>query len=551
MHTSTRTLNAVHSAVFVVLLGAVACSAQYDLYAMGSSNVNHIDGWLNAFLEMSDTMSGDCDAISLAGAPMHWIWDVRADQSPNPETYLQTTPFDIVYMVASTVWIARQQEAPPCVSFANAAIQGNPDVRVFIQERKYVEPYVDGLRYCYFWDENCDANLTIEYLFRPHYLKTIHDMATELGRKVYVAPTGSCLDAAKQMAENGLLDGYTDRLCIYQSQENQHLSPFGHYVHAAAVWAATYQLDPRPLPRIVTRYGGADTMVVLTEHDADLVKQMVYDSVRGTPFSGWYENEPATYDEYMDSLWAAIRNFETFDNGDTAGGDGAFAGQNGQEWTFHNARAAYESWLTISGETMLLDAGEYAPGGEDKPFVSTLMPNGVSWLTFQYRGRYKIPGPADTYTYKLAVVADGDTLAVLDKIIEEDTSGHRVGAEEYGCVIEDIDLPPGGELKFVSLGSDAVRLDNIRWLDYDGATDTTPASSAVQRSTGMPMCFTDGILHIGEYAPSQVSVTTLDGRMVACRSIGSHMLKLDRAAGICIVTVATSHGTSSQRILAR
>ncbi len=471
METYRRNRSLLMKAGVVLMCAAGITVAQYNLYAMGSSNVNHIDEWLNAFLEMSG-MNGSCDAISMAGAPMSWIWDVRADESPNPETYLQSTPFDVLYMVASTIWVQRQQEVPPCVGFANAAIQGNPGVRVFIQERKYVEPYVDGLRYCYFWDENCDANLTIEYLFRPHYLKTIHDIAAQLGRKVYVAPTGSCIDAAKRMAESGMFDDYHDRLCVYQSQENQHLSPFGHYVHAVAAWAATYRLDPRSLPHVVTRYGGADTLVKLTEHDANLVKQMAYDSIRNTPFSGWYVDEPETYEEYMDSLWAAIRTFETFDKGDTVGGDGTFGGENGQEWTFHLARAATESWLTLSGHTMLLDAGEYAPAGGDKPFVSTIMPNGVSWLTFQYRGRYKLPGAADTYKYRLAVVADGDTLAVLDKILPEDTSGNRVGAEEYACLLEDISLRPGGELKFVSLGTDAVRIDNIRWKDADGAVST-------------------------------------------------------------------------------
>jgi hypothetical protein len=88
-------------------------------------------------------------------------------------------------------------------------------------------------------------------------------------------------------------------------------------------------------------------------------------------------------------------------------------------------------------------------------------------LTFQYRGRYKLPGPADTFKYRLEVVAGGKTVAVLDKVVEQ-MKKHRVGAQEYGFLIEDMDLPPGGELKFVSTGTDAVRIDNIRWKDHDG-----------------------------------------------------------------------------------
>lgn len=432
------------------------------LYAMGSSNVNRVDEWLNAFLEMQSE-EAKCARISLAGAPMHWIWQVREERDPNPEALLKTEPFDILYMVASTVWIQRQAEVPPCVNFARAAIEGNPDVRVHIQERKYVEPYEDGIRYCYFWPDNRDPELTMKFLFRPHYLKTIHDIATRLKRKVYVTPAGSCIEAVKKLAEQGKLDGYKDRLCVYQSRENQHLSPFGHYVHAAAVYASVYRRDPRKLPNAVYRYGGAQLMVELTEHDADLVNRTVYDIVRNTPFSGWYAEEPASYEDYMAALWEEVKNFETFDGMEADQEtdefhDGTYVGANGIEWTYKGGLGTTESHLTISGSTVLLAPAQ----GESKPVLSARLPDGVSWLTFQYRGRYKLPGPADTYKYRLEVVAGDKTIAVLGNIVRE-AEKHRVGAQEYACRLEDVGLPPGGELKLISTGSDAVRIDNIRW----------------------------------------------------------------------------------------
>ena len=455
-----------HVPAVSALDGPSAPPAENRLYAMGSSNVNRIDEWLNAFLEMND-MKGRCERISLAGAPMHWLWQVREERNPDPEAYLRTNPFDILYMVASTVWIQRQQEVPPCVGFARAALEGNPDVHIHIQERKYVEPYEDGIRYCYFWPENRDPDLTIEYLFRPHYLKTIHNMASQLERKVYLTPAGSCIEAVKKLAEAGNLEGYDDRLCVYQSRENQHLSPFGHYVHASAVWASVYRRDPRMLPNAVYRYGGADQMVELIPHDAQLVNQTVYDIVRNTPFSGWYVHEPPTYQGYMAALWEEVKNFETFD-GIEAGQneeeyhDGTYVGTNGIEWTYKGGRGTTQSHLTISGSTLLLDLSRDGV----KPSLSATIPEGMSWLTFQYRGRYKLPGPADTYKYRLEVVADGKTVAVLDKIVPE-IKEHRVGAQEYACLLEDIALPPGGELKLVSTGTDAVRIDNIRWKDYE------------------------------------------------------------------------------------
>ncbi len=436
------------------------------LYAMGSSNVNRIDEWLNAFLEMKGE-EAKCARISLAGAPMDWIWHVREERDPNPETYLRTNHFDILYMVASTVWIQRQQEVPPCIAFARAAIEGNPNVRIHIQERKYIEPYEDGLRYCYFWPENQDPELTIKYLFRPHYLKTIHDMASQLKRKVYVTPAGSCIEAVKRLAETGKLDGYKDRLCVYQSRENQHLSPFGHYVHASAVWASVYRRDPRELPNAVYRYGGAELMVELTKHDADLVNQTVYDIVRNTPFSGWYVHEPPTYEGYMAALGDAVRNFETFDGVEASQDDGkphngTYVGASGIEWTYRDGWGTTASHLAISGSTLMLGPSS----GGNRPVLSATFPRGISWLTFQYRGRYNLPGPADTYKYRLEVVADGKTIAVLDKIVPK-MKKHRVGAQEYACLIEDIALPPGGKLKFVSTGTDAVRIDNVRWKDYE------------------------------------------------------------------------------------
>jgi hypothetical protein len=471
-------------AVFLVIVLTLVVSAAEDpsappagnrLYAMGSSNVNRIDEWLNAFLEMNN-VKGTCARISLAGAPMHWIWQVRQERNPNPETYLQTNHFDILYMVASTVWIQRQQEVPPCVAFAKAALEGNPNARIHIQERKYIEPYADGLRYCYFWPENKDPELTMEFLFRPHYLKTIHDMASQLKRKVYLTPAGSCIEAVKRLAGAGKLDGYKDRLCVYQSRENQHLSPFGHYVHAAAVWASVYRRDPRQLPSAVYQYGGAKLLVELTEHDADLVNQTVYSIVRNTPFSGWYVKEPSTYEEYMAALWEEVRNFETFDNVEASQDgegphDGSYVGTNGLKWTYDGGWGTKRSDLAISGSTLMLGSSRDGIS----PVLSATFPNGVSWLTFQYRGRYNLPGPADTYKYRLEVVAGGKTIAVLDKIVEK-AKKHRVGAQEYACLLEGIEVLPGGELKFVSTGTDAVRIDNIRWKDYSaGAREKVPS----------------------------------------------------------------------------
>jgi hypothetical protein len=140
-------------------------------------------------------------------------------------------------------------------------------------------------------------------------------------------------------------------------------------------------------------------------------------------------------------------------------------------------------------------------------YLSATIPNGISELTFQYRGQYKLPGPADTYKYRLAVLAAGDTLAVLDKILE--------GANPYGCFIADAALPPGGELKFVSLGTDALRLDNIQWKDHAGPTANGVRASCGRAPRAQRIVYRNGVLSVDTRSAARITITTIGGRIVS------------------------------------
>jgi len=165
-------------------------------------------------------------------------------------------------------------------------------------------------------------------------------------------------------------------------------------------------------------------------------------------------------------------------------------------------------------------------------------------LTFQYRGRYKLPGPADTYEYRLAVVANGDTVAVLNKIIEN-------GGNPLAYRIENINIQPGGELTFVSNGTDMTRLDNIRWTDYQGVT----GSIAVPRRPGVRaqrMGHRDGMLTVAQGVTGPLTIASVDGRLVARRACdGRTAVSLRLAPGAYIAAVSGSGRIDRAMVLAR
>jgi hypothetical protein len=383
--------------VLLLVLTVTTASAQNNFYGIGASILSNVSHWIGLFLETKG-MQGSIDELLIPGAPVNWIWDMRDSlptYCPHPQTYLQTNSVDVLYLCPAG---DDKPEAAACANFALAAIQGNPNVRVFIQERYNVEPDTNGVsRFCFF-QESCDQNETNDLLFRPDMLRKAHMAAQQIGRPVYDVPVGSAIEAVKDLITAGKLDNYHSRMDLHIGLQpdgsiDSHLSALGAYAMAAAVWAAAYQQDPRTLPRVFTGWfiGGNDSLA-MSSHDATLINQAIYDVVRGRSLSGWYANEPTTYGAYMDSMTAALKNYETFEKIDTVTiGDrnnGSFVGQNGIEWTYHHGFGITNSAVRINEETMIL-APLAAPG--DPSYLSATIPNGISELTFQYRGWYSPP----------------------------------------------------------------------------------------------------------------------------------------------------------------
>jgi hypothetical protein len=240
---------------------------------------------------------------------------------------------------------------------------------------------------------------------------------------------------------------------------------------------------------------------------------------------------------------AAMTNFETFENVDTVAGsgddykNGSFVGQNGITWTYHHGWGTEYSALVINEETMML--AEARTG--DPSYIWATIPNGISELTFQYRGRYH-PPTSDGYKYRLAVMAGSDTLAILDKILAGDTV--------YARRLEDVNLPPGGTLKFVQLGNDAARLDNIMWKDYAGTVGS--AMKATAHTAIRPrLSYGNGVLSIPA-GSRRIAVTTLAGRTVMRQALrGELAVDLALDAGLYVATVSGTRSTEAFRLMVR
>ena len=272
--------------------------------------------------------------------------------------------------------------------------------------------------------------------------------------------------------------------------------------------------------------------MALSTHDATLINQAICDVVRGRSFSGWYGNEPTSYTAYLDSMTAALMNYETFEKIDTVAGSGndhksgSFVGQNGITWTYHHGWGTAMSAIRINEETMLL-AEQAAPG--DPSYLSATIPNGISELTFQYRGRYT-PPTTDGYKYRLAVVAGSDTLAILDTIM----NGGIIDARRY----KDVNLLPGGTLKFLQIGNDAARLDNIMWSDYAGPVKNARTATALAPVTTR-LGYRSGVLSIPAGTWDRFTVATLDGRTLARQGLeGQSAVRLALKPGLYVVTVS-------------
>ncbi|UCE49241.1 MAG: hypothetical protein JSW47_03690 [Phycisphaerales bacterium] len=178
-------------AIAALLLIAGVCSAEYDVYCIGSSyTIDHkyIKSMADsAGIELKTGRSeifGNMNSIRqrVARAPL---------DSGNPLHELATGTVDVLAMTATRPWRYTESEAGACAYFSRLLLEHNPGARIFIHDYWTVSP-LDRSLYpeLHGWDNVRGMNLGA--------IKIINLMATELNHKVYVIPIGATVQVRMQ-----------------------------------------------------------------------------------------------------------------------------------------------------------------------------------------------------------------------------------------------------------------------------------------------------------------------------------------------------------------
>jgi len=412
----------------VTLLIAGVCSAEYDLYCIGSSYI--IDHQYIKSMADSAGISLKAGRSEIYGN-MNSIRQ-RAAGRPldggNPLHELATGTADVLAMTATRPWRYTEVEAGACAHFSKLLLQHNPDARIFIHDYWTVSP-PDRSLYpkLHGWDNVRGMNLGA--------IKIINLMANKLNHKVYIIPIGTAVQVMRGKIAAGELNGYKQPDDLMS--DSIHLSEMGRYVQACLTFCGAYRYDVRKLPGDVVG-GRGPRRLKFSPHDAEVIHQAVYETVRNTPYSGWYKNEPDSLDAYLKRLQAGLRNWESFDKMHPASGTGTFTGDNGIEWSYTNISTGKD------GE-ILTDAFISMRNGSS---LSATIPGGIADLHFaMYKGA------------EIEVTVDGKLMGTFIPVREGGWNNHYFK-------IKDLDKTGDVKVEFTCRSREAI-MDNISWTVPD------------------------------------------------------------------------------------
>lgn len=453
--------------VFTVLAGVG--TAEYDVLCIGSSYVVPHD----YIKSMADSAGMDLNTSrsQIIGAPLRWIHDHCSEANPtDPCVELPTGTVELLSMNAQRPFFYTEEESFHATCFADLLLTPNPDARVMIQDYWCTDgntlyPQAHG------WD-NVNA-------MRLGSIKVVRIMVDSLGHKVYTAPVGTALQLLAEMSQAGEFTGISgDHPGL--SDDGSHLSSLGHYVQACLTFCGGYRYDVRNLPgRIVGSWG--QDVFQMDPADAVLVHELVYTTVRTTPFSGWYENEPASVGDYRDSLGVALMNWESFDRIHPFDGDGTVTGDNGVEWTVVGLNTNKNGY-TIADAFAGLDNGGS---------MSTTLPHGIRDLHIAVKN-----------VASLVVEVDGLEVATVTGVQDGGWSGVQY------FKVADIGKHESCVLTIRAVDTWAI-LDNVSWTLYDDAGQVTTA----------PVARPAQVRHGLGTASARFS---LDGRALGVAAVRSH-----------------------------
>jgi len=359
--TGSGTRNKV-AAVIVLLLVAGICRAEYDLYCIGSSYI--IDHQYMQSMAESAGIALKAGRSEIYGnmRSIRVLSERKPMNSANPLYELSTGTTDVLAMTATRPWLYTEFEAEACTFFSELLLENNPDARIFIHDYwtvlppdRSLYPEVHG------WDNVRGMHLGA--------IKIINLMAGELKHKVYVVPVGAAVQKMREKIIAGKLNEYKHPDDLMS--DSIHLSQMGRYIQACLTFCSAYRYDVRKLPGDVV--GGRDPhRLKLNPHDAAVIHKVVYETVRNTPYSGWYKNEPDGIDAYLAYLKAGLKNWESFDKFYPTSGTGTFEGDNGIIWSYTNVDSSKDE-ETMTDAFIIMHRGSS---------LSATIPGGIGELHF-------------------------------------------------------------------------------------------------------------------------------------------------------------------------
>jgi hypothetical protein len=398
------------------LLGNL-CQAEYDIYCLGASYT--VDsGYIQSF--------ADSAGIKLrAGSSLKGNMRTQAQSNrlEAPLSELSTGTADALIMTAQRPFKFTEAESQACIKLSGILLEKNPDARIFIHDYwTVVQPY-----WSLYSQEHGRDNVRALHLGG---IKTISLMAHRLKHKVYDVPVGEAIQLLREKIEKGELEEYKKTYELMS--DSIHLSEVGRYVQACMSFCCAYKYDVRKLSGEAVSSRGHK--IKFTKNDAEIIHEIIYETVRNTPYSGWYENEPESTENYLKHLEDGLKNWESFDKLYPASGTGTFKGDNGIEWNYTDIRSNKD-------EEILTDA--YVIMNRDSSLSATI-PGGVSDLHFAlYNG------------------------AEIEVLIGSKSMGTFKATRQNGwadCYFNIQNVNESGDVKvsFISKNNDS-RIDNIFW----------------------------------------------------------------------------------------
>lgn len=421
--TSTGTHNKV-AAITTLLLIVSVCWAEYDLYCIGNSYIiDHL--YMQSMAESAGiTLKAGRSEIYGNMRGILALAERKPMNSANPLHELPTGTADILAMTATRPWLYTEFEAEACAYFSKLLLENNPDARIFIHDYWTVLP-PDRSLYpeLHGWDNVRGMHLGA--------IKIINLMANELNHKVYVVPAGAAIQTMREKISAGELNEYKDPNDLMS--DSIRLSEIGRYVQACLTFCGAYRYDVRKLPGDVVG-GRGPRRLKFNAHDAKVIHEVVYETVRNTPYSGWYKNEPDSLDAYMKHLKAGLKNWESFDKFYPASGTGTFTGDNGIVWSYTDVDSSKD-------EETMTDAFIIMRRGSS---FSATIPSGVGDLHLAMHKNAEIE-----------VIVDSKSMGIFKPVRQRGWNNHYFK-------IADLNKEGSVKVEFICRSERAV-MDNISW----------------------------------------------------------------------------------------